>query len=388
MIFRIFLPLLLLILIQLFGFFFYYKFNYNFQSNNNIAILVFLMYLALMVPVIFLCFMKNRTKKTNFMVADKYNYFFIIITLIFLLRPLVLLFGIGFEFGFEYLRVNYYTDDKLRSLIYGHPIIATLINLYVVPILWAYLILISNAINKSSKFAFYFILIFLVLFNLSYGGRFNIYFALLILYYRSVIMGGGVLTFLKKYLFLISILIISSFLMLINRRNEDIGFLERGVLEVLEYHILPPFVLAQSIDLSVLNYEGFPFRTIIYSFFAPLGVIFDIDGKLLPYTYYAALLSEFRLHSFNSGSWYNAFGTFFNFFYVDSGFLAPLFIFIFITYLLFSSYLISDIDKRNKFLIYISFMLYSSLFQAPIMSPGVIFVIFIFPFLSKLLKWK
>ena len=152
---------------------------------------------------------------------------------------------------------------------------------------------------------------------MSYGGRFNIYFGLLILYYKTILNGGNIFNYIRKYSALILLLVFSSFWVLISRRNEDSDFFLQGFVEVLEYHLLPPFILAQSIDFSILNYDGYPFRIVVTSFLAPVSFLLGIDGKLLPYAYYPSLLSEFRLYSFSSNSWYSAFGTLFNFFCIN-----------------------------------------------------------------------
>ncbi|SDY50136.1 O-antigen polymerase [Acinetobacter kyonggiensis] len=388
--FKIFLPLIILSFFQIIGFFCYDRFNYSYIQNYKVGILILFLYISLILPVLFFCIIekKNKIKFEKVNVNSKYNFIFMFIALVFLLKPLIVMFGVGYEMGFEYLRINYYTDDSLRTMIYGHPTIATLINFYVIPLLWAYLVFVSNAQNKSANLAFYLILFLLILFNMSYGGRFNIYFGLLILYYKTILNGGNVFNYIRKYSALILLLVFSSFWVLISRRNEDSDFFLQGFVEVLEYHLLPPFILAQSIDFSILNYDGYPFRIVVTSFLAPVSFLLGIDGKLLPYAYYPSLLSEFRLYSFSSNSWYNAFGTLFNFFFVDNGYFAPVLVFIFITYLIYSSFLISSQDKRNKYLVYVSFMLYSSLFQAPIFSPGVIFIILLFPFFCHYLKAK
>lgn len=70
--------------------------------------------------------------------------------------------------------------------------------MYITPILWFYTILLIGKKDKISVFLFYYTLFSLVLFNLSYAGRFYIYFALIVLYLKNTLEGVGFFYSLKN----------------------------------------------------------------------------------------------------------------------------------------------------------------------------------------------
>src|SRR5690606_4470743 len=114
-----------------------------------------------------------------------------------------------------------------------------------------------------TNFVFYFILLSLVVFNLSYAGRFYIYFAFLVLFLKSLLEREKILVFLKKYSILFLGLIFSAFSMVNLRSNKNV--LENdssSILKLLEYHVMQPYFFAQKIDDYLLWDDGYPFRVI------------------------------------------------------------------------------------------------------------------------------
>ncbi|SDC48743.1 oligosaccharide repeat unit polymerase [Acinetobacter kookii] len=382
---KLFTPFLFLIFLQIFCFLLYRGFTYIPSSGSEFFLI--LIYFSSFFIIIYLSivFEKKANHVISFSSKRFFDYSMLFISLFFLVRPTIVLFGIGFENGFEYLRINYYEDDSIQRLAYGSNIINALTNFYIVPSLWFYLIYVSNSNTKIAKFNFYFILILLILFNLSYGGRFNIYFCMLVLFIKSVLNGENFFKFIKKYFILLLVLFVSSIIMLLSRKNRSIEDLSNEFLSLFEYHILPIFIFSQKIDTKRLNPDGYPFEVIINSLIAPFLFLFGLNGDKIPYIYIPKILSEFSLYSNATNNYYNAYGTLYSYFYIDFGYFTPVFFIIFCSYIFCGSYFLKD-DMRIKYIAYFSFMLYTSLFQAPIFSPGAITILILFPLLFSFLS--
>lgn len=385
---KIFFPFLMLLVFQIFSYFTYGFFTYRPSYETQLFILA--NYVAAFLSVLIACVffdqkIENRFVSKKFISNIILDYVFALLALLFLLRPIIVLFGIGFTYDFEYLRINYYQDESLQILAYGSMAISALTNFYLVPLLWFYILFISNSTEKRTTIIFYFILLMLVLFNLSYGGRFNIYFSLIVIFIRNILLGGGVFTFIKKYILLISSLVFVSFIMMLVRTNQQVQSSLKDWFALIEYHILPTFILSQKIDDKILQVDGFPSRVILQSINAPFLFINGGRGDSIPYIYYPKLMSDFTLYSDLTNNYYNAYSTLFAYFFVDYGWFSPIFFCIFVFYIFFVSLFLSK-DLRVKYLSYFAFMLYISLFQAPIFSPGAITLLVVFPLLYFVFK--
>src|SRR5690606_3330777 len=145
-------------------------------------------------------------------------------------------------------------------------------NYYLVPFLWFYALFISDRKDRFSIFLFYFIVILLSIYNASYAGRFFIYYALIAIYMRYLILGisfKGVLF--KGLFFILSSFFLSTFI--VNSRNESSVIDYKGMLESLyNYHVGSVFFLAQKIETvqPLVNNELHLFRIISEGLFSPI----------------------------------------------------------------------------------------------------------------------
>lgn len=382
---KLFLPVLFLAFIQLLGFYFYSGFSY--KPNFEIQCLVSLFYISLITTIV-ICFLPFR-KKINFsnykkdIVNYKFDFIVLIVLCFTVIKPTILIFFIGMEFGFDYVRQNFFTSDIIRAVAFGNITIAMLTQSYVVPFLWFYCLLIIGSENKKRILFFYILLISLILFNLSYAGRFYIYFAIIVLYLKVVIEGKGVIHFFKKYsLILIVFLFLSMFIINLRVNEDGIASDSNDFIMLAEYHLLQPYFLSQKIENKEIVFDGYPFRVIIEGILSPIFYFFGTKLQDIPQGYFPLIFNNFTLYSNYTGTYYNAFATFFPFVYSDFGMLSPFFVFIIISYFILSSLLISNYILRIKFLAFIALMLYFSLFQSTIFSFGCLMIIVLFPVFS------
>ncbi|WP_180190499.1 O-antigen polymerase [Acinetobacter sp. YH01009] len=382
---KFFLPFLLLALLQVTAFYIYNGFSYIPSDKNQIFITI--MYIFSIFAVIAYCLFNNKSKKIE--QNDKRNKYiellFLIITIVLVLKPTFIMFSMGMEYGFDYVRQNFFSSDIIRAHAFGNMTLAIFTQFYVVPVLWFYIIYLMGCNNKKTTFTFYFILFSLIAFNLSYAGRFYIYFALLILYLKNLIEGRSILDFLRKNIILIlSLFTVSTLVVALRNNRQGLANESSDMLRLLEYHILQPFFLAQKMDHNELIYDGYPFRVIIEGFFAPVLYFFEITFKDLPQGKYSRIFDSSTLYSVYSDSYYNAFATFFPYIYIDFGYLSPLFSFIIIIFFLMYSKIILDNGLRTKYIAYIALTLYFSLFQSTLFSYGTISILILFPLLNYL----
>lgn len=391
MTFKIFSPVLLLAFFQLFFFWCYKGFSY--EPEENIFLMVNIFYIIFILTIVFFCVCTTNLKNYKNISSDKgnkvtkFDLIFLLLVIVFINIPSILMFMMGLEFGFDYVRANFFQTDLIRSKAFGTMSIAIVVLNYLIPILWLYVIMMVNINNNRARnIVFYFILISLILFNFSFAGRFYLYFALLVLYFKCLIENIGVISFfLKKSIFLV-ILISISFLMT-RLRSGEIVEESKDFLILLEYHILQPFFLSQKIQFNEINYNGYPFKTIIEGLLAPFSYLMGKGLNELPQGVLPVVFSNSTLYSNYSDLYFNAFGTFFPYIYIDFGFFSFLFIFIYFTLILFSCYLIPNREVRIKYLCFLSLMMYFSLFQSMIFSYGCLIIIVFFPILCRI-YWK
>ena len=386
---KLFLPLIILALIQMLGMLLYDGFSYF--LNDETFFVVFLSYFFFICSIFFICYFSDGNKKKLPQNNENFNFkdFIVFIsTIFFIVKPSIMLFTIGNEFGYDYVRANYFSDNSFKELIFGNLTISLLTQIYVVPFLWFYVFLLMGSENKYKKTLFYFVLLSLVSFNLAYAGRFYIYFALIALYLKNIIDGNNFVFFVKKYL-LFSITLIFLALLMANLRVREDGVAtgNKDFLMLLEYHLLPPYFLGQKIDEGNLILLGYPFRTLIEGIFAPILPLFDILVQNIPQLKYPSNFDNPTLYSKYTDSYYNAFSTFFAYIYADFGYFTPIVSFIFVSYLFFTSFFIKNQILRIKYIGYLCLMFYFSLFQATIFSSGTLLVVFFVP-LFCLIKSK
>lgn len=385
MYFKIFYPVIFLLIIQISAFYIYNGFNLEVFFYTKI--IVTLCYVSCFLSILWFSFLNRGAKyvkENDYINESKYKHIFdviiIVVVIAFLVKPAVILYGLADELGFEYVRNNFFSNDALRITAFGNVQIAAFSLMYVVPMTWFYIINLIGRKDRYSNFLFYFLLLALILFNLSYAGRFYIYFSLIVIYIKSILEGQNIFVFLKKYLILILSLILTSLLML-NLRNSsnEVVDIEKDILGLIEYHIMQPFFFAQKIQDGTFLSNGYPFKTYIESFLFPMYFFVGKSFSDIPYGYYSNVFGEPTLYSFKTESTYNAFATFFAYLYSDFYFLTPIFVGVTTLFFLFYSKIIYNKNIRIKYVAYFSLMLYFGLFSAPILSPGALCILFVVP---------
>lgn len=386
MYFKIFLPFLILLIIQILGFILYNGFSFDPLEKTK-----YLVISTYFFTIVFIFFIGIFYNINNRIVLEEKNGFnktlgFIIIFLVlcFLNKPSIILFFLGQSLGVDYVRDNFFVMESLRIQVFGNATIAAFTLMYVAPILWFFCIYLIGRSDKFSKFLFYYILFSLVVFNISYAGRFYIYFAFLVLYLKAILEGDSFLGFLKKYSIVIFSFLFFSFLILSLRNGDsydsDIG---KELNTLVEYHLVQPFFWSQKIDTGYFLFDGYPFKLFTESLFFPLFYLVGKSFSDISYGFYANKFSDFTLYSNQTGNTYNAFSTMYAYLFSDFGYFTPIFSIFFIILIMFFSFFIRSSSDRLKYISYFSLMLYFSLFQAPIFSPGCLLVLFLVPFFLR-----
>lgn len=378
---KIFIPVILLALFQLCGFFLYTGFNL--QVKIDTQLIIFGYYLIFIFTLISCSFIFEKNEKIskyecNFLI----KIMFLIFSTFLILIPAIKIFIMGQVIGYDVMRVEFYSNPAIINKAFGSGMIFSISNYYLIPCLWFFLFFLTGDTGKWSAFTFYFILIVLILYNTSYGGRFNVYFSLIVLYLRNIMMGNGLYLFLKKNILLLFVLLSSSFIVFFNRNTEGASSNEHGLMSLLEYHLLPPYILAEKMDSNLIimgNPEMFPFKDFYYVFFAPFKYILGLPVTDIPSFRYQILFNDFTLTSNVTGLYYNAYSTLFPYFYEQYGLLSFFMIFVYFFIFFSLSFLIGNHDVRVKYLAFFSFSLYISLFQSLIFSPGFLSVLIFVP---------
>lgn len=380
----LFTPFFILSSIQCIGLLFYEGFLIS-LSGHDILLLLSFYFSATLATVIFCCIKSESTMPPQKGVTCSRRNFhamlMIFLSVIFLIRPTIIMLMIGNEIGFDLLRVEFFNNYDIRYRIYGSLLVEWFINQYFVFFVWFYVIVISTSRDKMMLWTFYFLLIVLVLYNMAYAGRFNIYYAIIVLYMRNVLSGYSLINFIKKNLPLTLGLVGLSFFVLSIRNTDDSSSVLNEMLIVFEYHIVPPFYLIERINDGMLFSESssFPFKTIVTSILMPVFYLFDIGASDIPWFQYGGYFNEFSVFSVFSEKYYNAFSTLFSFFYIDFGYLSPFFCFSTLLIFLLFSLVVDDKRIRISYLSFIALMLYMSLFKPVFFSPGFMTVLFVVP---------
>lgn len=378
---KIFIPVICFLLLQLTGYTFFNQ--YYLETTLKTDILIYLNYLSLIL-IIFLFLLSNKAnnsveiKEGN----NRVNIIVFLSVLFFLIRPTIVLIGMNIELGADQVRYSIYNSDGVYTQIYGIGILGTFANYYLVPFLWFYCIWLCDKNDRFSKFLFYFIVLILSIYNASYAGRIFIYYAILAIYLRYVLLGLSVGKIFVKYIFILATAIISSNFILKNRNNSnDIGSSD-VVQGLIDYHVGGVFFLAQKMQTipQLLSGDYYLFRTIYEGLFSPFYFLIGKPLGDLTYLYQVGqVLSVPTLYDLENNDYFNAFATLFYYFILDYGVFSPIFVFVIIGWILFTAKVIKDKNQRVKYIAFISLVLYFSLFTGVLFMPGYLLVIFSIP---------
>lgn len=378
--FRMLLPVGALALVQLIAFLCYGGFHLTLRASTEL--LVVFCYLFFMLSLLVSSVMDGKRVQHPPSVevagerkADKYIVA-LVVTLIFafITLPTIKLIFLSNEMGADYVRGNIFKDE-LRVLVFGSITKSALTNLYLIPFLWWIAIVYSTRPDKRSKYFFWFVLISIVAFNVSYAGRNAIYYMVLVVYFSYILRGKSIRTFLRKNAPLMLMLFFLGFAVSAIRAASKEVTLADNIFSLFEYHVLQPFLFAQKVEMTDWA-DLYPFETAIKSLLFPVFYVAGVDYGSTPLGMYASQFYDFTLYSLKSMRFYNSFTTFFPFFYAEFGSLSPIFIFIFTFGLFFVSLLVPALGLRKKLQAYISLMLFFSLFKFEILTPGVLLIIF------------
>lgn len=383
MYFKLFTPFIIFLLFQLISFFILDDFDYT--GNYYINSVVVLSYIFSIFSIFFASiFYKKNEYKNNFcgVANKKINFFIILLTLFFIVKPTLILIAMNVELGAEQVRQIYYNEAGIYNRIYGIGFLGSITNFYLVPFFWLYCLLICDKKDKLSIFTFYFLVISLALYNASYAGRFFMYFALLVMYMRFTLIGVNFLKFLISLFSIITIILYVSSIIVSNRNGqESISFFE--LFESLGlYHSGGIFFLAHKMEefSPYISNDYHPFRILFENLIAPIK--FMLGGSMYDMTYVnhvSGTLANPTLYNFERGTYFNAFSTFYYFIYIDFLNFTPVFSFIYIFYIIMSAKFIANSSLRWKYLSFAALVFYFSLFQGQIFSPGYSLIIFGFP---------
>lgn len=382
--FQIFLPVLLLAFFQLGSYWFYA--GYALDIRISTQLLVSACYILTLITIILFVSSSSgkvalkKERQTNLQMY--FSVFLLAFSALVLLKPALALLKASAIYGYGAVRSMYFRDPAFRGEIAGSGKFLALITLYLVPSLWFYLYLNLNKVGRIANLTFWGILCVLVLYNAAYSGRFAMYFALYLLILRSFYHGYNVAGVLKKNSVLVLSLLVASFLIVGLRTNLDnstdtlIDF--RNWWRLFEYHNIGPFFLSQKIDENLFD-VGYPFQVTIENLFVPLLSLFGMKSSETVYKVYRQAFDNFTLVSEKSDSVYNAFSTFYAYFFYETSWLAPVFAFMFVGCVFLLSFLIKSYSARTKYLMYFSFCLYFSFFQSYSLNVGVIMFLLFYP---------
>lgn len=389
---KILLPVGVLALLQLVAFLFYEGFFLTLRASTELLVVVCYLLFMLSLFGFSLLGRKDAPEFSSEDVSgiekkDKWIISLVVaLILLFVTLPTIKLTLLSIELGADYVRNNIFKDE-LRDMVFGSVTRSALTNLYVIPFLWWVAIIYSTRPDTLSKFFFWFLLISIVAFNLSYAGRNAIYYMVLLVYFSYVIRGKSVFAFFRKNLLLLVIMFFLAFLVASMRvTSKEVTLLE-NIFSLFEYHVLQPFLFAQKIEATEWI-DLYPFETAVKSLFFPGFYVAGVDYGGTPLGMYANQFYDFTLYSLNSMRYYNSFTTFFPFFYAETRNFSPIFIFFFTLGLLLSTLLVPSWILQKKLQAYVALMLFFSLFKFQILTPGVLSVIFCVVFHSAVIKCR
>ena len=273
--------------------------------------------------------------------------------------------------GFEGLRTAFYTNPEIINDVFGGFLLYFAFSTIIKPFI---LFIIIEEMVKSKKNMFILIISILTYLSSSIftGGRFGVYqiaLALLIILYVKKTSSGK----LKKNLVLISSLVFLlalSHLMQINRDATTLQFsVNESIMSVVDYHILPPFLLADKVASGFNGLSGcsIPGEATFGTLLMPIQYLFGLKPNEICMYSFGEYLNSATLTNLKTGDSYNAFGTLFAYIIYDFGMLSPVFTFVF-GFILVKVCMVVPIKYREAYLVYSSLSLYFSLFSSLVTS--------------------
>lgn len=293
--------------------------------------------------------------------------------------------------GYEYIRYEYFYNQEFRAKLFGGIVFDWVFNIFILPVSWLIVSLLT--FSKKYNFFYWFLLIAMVVYNVSIGGRFTIYYAMIFVYFRFCYF-NRVNFFLVLKIATISIVVVMVSIYIVSLRVDDFDF-SSATLSVLEYHTSPPFFLMDKVDddFGDIWFKNFPLYSIFSSFPLSIAKLVGLYNDQVPYYYLTTYLNDFTIVSNFTGFKYNAFSTVFVFFIMEFGVFAPFFVF-FYFFVLFSLPIVVKQNYRLTVTAFIVVFVFFSLFRYEITTPGFQFLLFIIMFLvffkrlnNRLVRW-
>lgn len=274
--------------------------------------------------------------------------------------------------GYENIRYEFFFNDEFRSSVFRSIVYDWIFNWFIEP--GTVLLAIHLGFQKKYGRYFFWILILIVFYNASFGGRFSIYTAGLLIFMRMVIVSGFNRSLFLRMSILVSITIGLASLVFYFR-IDDFNFKD-NLLSIFEYHSMPPFYFMNKLDDDFGSkwFVDVPMASIFTAL--PLAIIklFKFYSGEVPYYFFTTYFNDFSLSSDLTNATYNAFATIFPFFYVEFNLASPLVVFIYFL-LLFISPLIVQKNIRLTFLCFVVYNCFFSFFQYRLVDPGTQFFI-------------
>mgnify|MGYP007082583778 CR=1 FL=1 len=375
----ILLPVFTLALIQVLAFHLYDGFIYESSFKTKLSITI--TYLVFILSLPFFVFLGSNIDTAHYSKINNLGATLVVLAIIFamyfLLKPaislILMIFG-GVDVAV--LRENFFHDQGLRSNLFGSGFMAAFVGAFVVPFIWVVVFFLVNERSKWFSAAFYILCAILIIYGVSAGGRFAIYFSMLAIYVRYLVIYGRIT---PRLVFSILVMFALGVLIGLGRGIEGLLY------SLFEYHIIQPFLLDQRLnhDFMQVYSVDIPFYAFLTNLFFPFYYVVN-GSENMPVFQVGMYFSDFTLYSHLIGKNYNAYHTMFVFFYYDVGLYAPLLVIVFMFLLFFFMKMIRSGYLRIKYLSFLVFVLFHGLFQGGPFNPVYMAVIVGFPLFSIL----
>ena len=369
-----FLPLFFILSIQFFSLFFDF---YTPRADIYNRVLVMLNYMSVFFSIITYIYIANKFN-VKFGDSNKIVFFkpakiaAVLIAIIFISISFKI-YGYSLIVGYENIRYEFFYNQNFRVMLFGGLIFDWMFNIFLLPFCWLFILMLS--VDKKYNFYFYLLLISLLLYSVSVGGRFSIYYAVIVLFFRYIYFNKLNIKLLVKVIFLLLVSLVFSTYIL-SLRTVDFDYYD-SIMSVIEYHTLPPFFLINKMqdNFGNVDFVGVPFYSLFTSLlFSVLKMLKLFHGDV-PYYYMTAYLNDFTLVSNYTGYSYNAFATILSFFILEFGVISPVFTFVYFLFLFSLSIFIVE-KYRLSFLLFVILYSFFSFFRYEIASAGFQFMIF------------
>lgn len=375
----ILLPVFTLALIQVLAFHLYDGFIYESSFKTKLSITITYLVFIFLLP--FIVFFGSNANAVHYSKVNNLGATLVVLAIVFaiyfLLKPaislILMIFG-GVDIAM--LREGFFHDQELRSHLFGSGFKAAVVEAYVVPFIWVVVFFLVNERSKWFSAAFYILCAILIIYGLSAGGRFAIYFSMLAIYIRYLVIYGRIT---PRLVFSILVMFALGVLIGLGRGIEGLLY------SLFEYHIMQPFLLDQRLnhDFMQIYSVDIPFYALLTNLFFPFYYVVN-GSENMPIFQVGMYFSDFTLFSDVTDRSYNAYHTMFAFFYYDVGLYAPLLVVVFMFLLFLFMSLIRSGYLRIKYLSFLVFVLFLGLFQGGPFNPVYMTVIFGFPLFSML----